>query len=163
METTAIFKMKRIMTPFHGKKIICEWANDSPPFFRVQKMIRFHSSEYKNDHSSFFRVQTELWRRSTLPDLQSILKEICSSPMSQGKKILEAKRWVTKMFLMEKTVFKSFIDADFLRLDTSQDFLYACSASSFFRNEYKLGNRVFLQVISYTSKKRKDCWRSFRI
>jgi len=33
------------------------------------------------------------------------------------------------------------------RLDTSQDFLYACSASSFFRNEYKLGNRVFLQVI----------------
>ena len=32
------------------------------------------------------------------------------------------------------------------RLDTSQDFLYACSASSFFRNEYKLGNRVFLQV-----------------
>ena len=59
------------------------------------------------------------------------------------------------MFLMEKTVFKSFIDADFLRLDTSQDFLYACSASSFFRNEYKLGNRVFLQVISYSSLERK--------
>ena len=129
-------------------------------------MILLHSSEYKkwfvsilqstkNDHSSFFRVQTELWRRSTLPDSQSILKEICSSPMSQGKKILEAKRWVTKMFLMEKTVFKSFIDANFLRLDTSQDFLYACSASSFFRNEYKLGNRVFLQVISYSSLERK--------
>ena len=33
------------------------------------------------------------------------------------------------------------------RLDASEDFLYACSAASFFRNEYKLGNRVFLQVI----------------
>jgi hypothetical protein len=33
------------------------------------------------------------------------------------------------------------------RLDASKDFLYACSASSFFRNEYKLGNRVFLQVM----------------
>ena len=50
----------------------------------------------KNDHSSFFRVQTELWRRSTLPDSQSILREICSSPMSQGKKILGAKSWETK-------------------------------------------------------------------
>merc|ERR1719481_1752166 len=33
------------------------------------------------------------------------------------------------------------------RPDASEDFLYACSAASFFRNEYKLGNRVFLQVI----------------
>ena len=38
------------------------------------------------------------------------------------------------------------------RLDTSQDFLYACSASSFFRNEYKLGNRVFLQVLKNIQK-----------
>ena len=28
------------------------------------------------------------------------------------------------------------------RKDASEDFLYACSASSYFRNEYKLGNRV---------------------
>ena len=56
-----------------------------------------------------------------------------------------------------------FIDADFFRLDTSQDFLYACSASSFFRNEYKLGNRVFLQVISHSSQKKKDWWRSSKI
>jgi len=33
------------------------------------------------------------------------------------------------------------------RKDASDDFLYACSAASVFRNEYKLGNRVFLQVI----------------
>jgi len=33
------------------------------------------------------------------------------------------------------------------RRDASDEFLYACSAASFFRNEYKLGNRVFLQVI----------------
>ena len=32
------------------------------------------------------------------------------------------------------------------RRDASDEFLYACSAASFFRNEYKLGNRVFLQV-----------------
>jgi len=31
--------------------------------------------------------------------------------------------------------------------DNSDEFLYSCSAASFFRNEYKLGNRVFLQVI----------------
>jgi len=31
--------------------------------------------------------------------------------------------------------------------DNSDEFLYACSASSGFRNEIKLGNRVFLQVI----------------
>ena len=30
--------------------------------------------------------------------------------------------------------------------DNSDEFLYACSAASYFRNEYKLGNRVFLQV-----------------
>jgi len=33
------------------------------------------------------------------------------------------------------------------RKDASDDFLYACSAASFFRNEYKLGNRVYLKVI----------------
>ena len=33
------------------------------------------------------------------------------------------------------------------RKDASQEFLYACSAASYFRNEYKLGNRVFLQVM----------------
>ncbi|TRY75568.1 hypothetical protein TCAL_04520 [Tigriopus californicus] len=33
------------------------------------------------------------------------------------------------------------------RKDASEDFLYACSAASYFRNEYKLGNRVHLQVI----------------
>ena len=55
-----------------------------------------------------------------------------------------------------------FIEADFLRLDTSQDFLYACSASSFFRNEYKLGNRVFLQVISHSSKEKKIAEEIFR-
>jgi neuronal cell adhesion protein len=32
------------------------------------------------------------------------------------------------------------------RNDMSDEFLYACSAASYFRNEYKLGNRVFLQV-----------------
>ena len=37
------------------------------------------------------------------------------------------------------------------RRDASDEFLYACSAASFFRNEYKLGNRVFLQV-SQTSR-----------
>ena len=31
--------------------------------------------------------------------------------------------------------------------DTSDDFLYACSAASYFRNEYKIGNRVHLNVI----------------
>lgn len=31
--------------------------------------------------------------------------------------------------------------------DMSDDFLYACSAASYFRNEYKLGNRVHLHVI----------------
>jgi len=33
------------------------------------------------------------------------------------------------------------------RRDSSENFLYACSAASYFRNEYKLGNRVHLQVI----------------
>ena len=33
------------------------------------------------------------------------------------------------------------------RKDASQEFLYACSAASYFRNEYKLGNKVHLQVI----------------
>lgn len=33
------------------------------------------------------------------------------------------------------------------RKDSSEDFLYACSAASYFRNEYKLGNRVHLRVI----------------
>ena len=33
------------------------------------------------------------------------------------------------------------------RKDASEDFLYACSAASYFRNEYKLGNRVHMQVI----------------
>ncbi|XP_046388931.1 neuroglian isoform X2 [Ischnura elegans] len=32
--------------------------------------------------------------------------------------------------------------------DASDDFTYACSATSVFRNEYKLGNRVNLQVLS---------------
>jgi hypothetical protein len=31
------------------------------------------------------------------------------------------------------------------RQDSSENFLYACSAASYFRNEYKLGNRVHLQ------------------
>ena len=31
------------------------------------------------------------------------------------------------------------------RRDSSENFLYACSAASYFRNEYKLGNRVHLQ------------------
>ena len=31
--------------------------------------------------------------------------------------------------------------------DMSDNFLYACSAASYFRNEYKLGNRVHLHVI----------------
>ena len=33
------------------------------------------------------------------------------------------------------------------RQDNSNDFLYACSAESYFRNEFKLGNHVHLQVI----------------
>ncbi|KAK2722794.1 hypothetical protein QYM36_003103 [Artemia franciscana] len=33
------------------------------------------------------------------------------------------------------------------REDSSEDFLYACSATSKFRNEYKLGNRVYLEAI----------------
>jgi neuronal cell adhesion protein len=33
------------------------------------------------------------------------------------------------------------------RHDASNDFMYACSAASYFRNEYKLGNKVHLQVI----------------
>lgn len=33
------------------------------------------------------------------------------------------------------------------RQDESNDFTYACSATSTFRNEYKLGNRVFLRVL----------------
>lgn len=33
------------------------------------------------------------------------------------------------------------------RKDSSTDFLYACSAESFFRNEYKLGNWVHLKII----------------
>ncbi|XP_073993820.1 neuroglian isoform X3 [Rhodnius prolixus] len=33
------------------------------------------------------------------------------------------------------------------RQDTSKDFSYACAATSLFRNEYKLGNRVLLNVI----------------
>lgn len=34
------------------------------------------------------------------------------------------------------------------RLDASDDFTYACAATSVFRNEYKLGNRVLLNVVS---------------
>ncbi|CAG2054499.1 unnamed protein product, partial [Timema podura] len=34
------------------------------------------------------------------------------------------------------------------RLDASDDFVYACAATSFFRNEYKLGNRVMLNVMA---------------
>ncbi|XP_018915521.1 neuroglian isoform X2 [Bemisia tabaci] len=34
------------------------------------------------------------------------------------------------------------------RLDASDDFFYACSASSLFRNEFKLGSRVLLQVVA---------------
>lgn len=33
------------------------------------------------------------------------------------------------------------------RYDASSDFYYACSASSVFRNEYKVGNRVILEVV----------------
>lgn len=33
------------------------------------------------------------------------------------------------------------------RFDESNDFTYACSATSAFRNEYKLGNRVYLRVL----------------
>lgn len=44
------------------------------------------------------------------------------------------------------------------RADQSDDFYYACAASSLFRNEYKIGNRVLLQVkqsgISATQNKR---------
>ena len=36
--------------------------------------------------------------------------------------------------------------------DMSDNFLYACSAASYFRNEYKLGNRVHLHVIPRTSR-----------
>jgi neuronal cell adhesion protein len=43
------------------------------------------------------------------------------------------------------------------RNDMSDEFLYACSAASYFRNEYKLGNRVFLQVkLRAERKKNKD-------
>ena len=34
--------------------------------------------------------------------------------------------------------------------DMSEGFLYACSAASYFRNEYKLGNRVHLRVVPGT-------------
>ena len=37
------------------------------------------------------------------------------------------------------------------RKDSSEDFLYSCSAASYFRNEYKLGNRIHLQVIQSES------------
>lgn len=33
------------------------------------------------------------------------------------------------------------------RYDASDDFYYACAATSVFRNEYKLGNKVVLNVI----------------
>jgi hypothetical protein len=41
------------------------------------------------------------------------------------------------------------------RNDMSDEFLYACSAASYFRNEYKLGNRVFLQVKLGAERKEK--------
>ena len=34
------------------------------------------------------------------------------------------------------------------RKDASNDFFYACSAASYFRSEYKVGNRVVLQVFA---------------
>ncbi|XP_075216738.1 neuroglian isoform X3 [Lycorma delicatula] len=34
------------------------------------------------------------------------------------------------------------------RFDASDDFVYSCAATSVFRNEYKLGNRVILKVLS---------------
>ena len=33
------------------------------------------------------------------------------------------------------------------RFDESSDFTYACAATSAFRNEYKLGNSVYLRVL----------------
>ncbi|CAG7826051.1 unnamed protein product [Allacma fusca] len=41
------------------------------------------------------------------------------------------------------------------RNDRSQDFYYACAAFSPFRNEYKLGNRVFLNVAPISSSQNK--------
>ena len=41
----------------------------------------------------------------------------------------------------------------------SDEFLYACSAASYFRNEYKLGNKIWLQVTIIKSLG----WSSFRI
>ncbi|CAG0885603.1 unnamed protein product [Darwinula stevensoni] len=34
------------------------------------------------------------------------------------------------------------------RFDATNDFVYACSATSLFRNEYKLGNKVYLNVVA---------------
>lgn len=34
------------------------------------------------------------------------------------------------------------------RADSSEDFFYACAATSLFRNEYKLGNRVLMRVVA---------------
>ena len=43
--------------------------------------------------------------------------------------------------------------------DNSDEFLYACSAASYFRNEYKLGNKIWLQVTIIKSLG----WSSFRL
>ncbi|KAK4296763.1 hypothetical protein Pmani_030767 [Petrolisthes manimaculis] len=52
------------------------------------------------------------------------------------------------------------------RFDESNDFTYACSATSTFRNEYKLGNRVYLRVyetgstVTQTKNEPKDQFKS---
>ena len=45
------------------------------------------------------------------------------------------------------------------RKDNSDKSMYACSAASYFRNEYKLGNKIWLQVTIIKSLG----WSSFRI
>ena len=136
-------------------------------------MILLYSSEYKNDFPPIFRVQK--WSFTILQSTNGALKTINSSRLTvdpEGNLFFSnVTRWEDswskvmrdKGVLNVNDCFQNlFIDADFFRLDTSQDFLYACSASSFFRNEYKLGNRVFLQVISHSSKEKKIAEEIFR-
>ncbi|XP_026272122.1 neuroglian isoform X2 [Frankliniella occidentalis] len=64
------------------------------------------------------------------------------------------------------------------RFDASDEFAYACAATSIFRNEYKLGNRVLLNVLAtgvssaqnkhepvrqYVSRKNEVAWRGRKV
>ena len=109
METTAIFKMKRIMTPFHREKkyvnrpMILLHSSEYKKWFvsilQSTKMIILHSSEYKRsfEDDQLFPTHSRSWGKSVLLQCHKVRRFLRQS--HERQRCLKW-RWLSNYSLM---------------------------------------------------------------